>query len=520
MVATQEFNKNIPTVVKNIIDDIKRIIPTDSEEVLDVHLHEAIKQLHEYSTGLTDRRDAKLNRVKDKLTNYVSQYPDFNYTMIPMVDGSDHYEFNELYTFKLRADGDIDLLEQFVDNFVTNILNTPKLVPTTQPQVGSPGVGVKRTVTTLDHEVVDTEEQKRKSIETMEKVREDMNKMSESKRQEALKVRTDEIAHYISNTYDQVKSIKAAATKVLSGLTGGTVKLSQVMEDVKKELPFAVQGYETTLRSMIRVAELNLKSKLELAVVVEIDVPTALRYLVTQDKQEIAYLTACNLDFIAAHGDIRPYNIFELITYILDYCDRSSSLTIADTPEEVVDLISGIYDIFVANGLDTEFVYDASMDMKSQVLPDGWYLNNRLTMSYLDKLPCVDLKSEPIEICKLTAIYAQRDILMSYQHIKAEQIESVKQILTNFTSSKALPPVYAVSYGEDRYLIIARDVGSFSSVLIYIDQRGCLSYAIQPDEKSYQKYYLPRDAGSLLKWFEIIMPKSTTPPAITLNHGE
>lgn len=502
---------------------------------LDAKLAQALASLKEYGREQSDLiRKQRLDKFHDYLASLKTDNPSFTYACEDPIESARHpherptevitYIFNGTYGFRLYSHCPVSDLEQYLDQIYPLLFNNKQPPvennsPTQEVESKSDTI-LPLTLANFNQETVEgdeesTEAQKQKSIEHLNKVREGMNASAEAKRNEQLKLRTDEIAHYIANNFNTTQLIKSTATAIISEITTPAVKLSDLLKQIKEALPIEVTD-DSLLRTVIRTVEINLKHKLALKTAVSVDVETSFRYLTTLQKMGLAYTTICNLTYVAAHEAIRPYSVFALITYMLDYCDRTSSLNIAETPEEIVDLMAGVYDIFVSNALKTDFVYDAATDLQKQILPDQWHLNHEIVKSYLDQLPKRSLNDASESVNKLVGIYRNRDTLMSYQNIKPDNVIELKSLLTEIIGYQDAQ-TYSAKFEDDTYLIITRDVGTFAVICIYIDNMGCLSYIQQVDGKASQQYYLPNDASMLLKWFEITIPKARS---INTNPGE
>ena len=543
--------------ILDIIEWIKQLPSAYDEDDLNPHLSKAIYALEQYDEQTQQQKDkVRLAQLNQRIETFLDTHKDAGITHVKEEDGpfKESHTFNGTYGFYLSDASQLDALDTYLDFILVELIDqidakpAPVTVsnadinkngwhshgPTTsvmtwntvsEPNWSTP-VECTPSTEEVEHDsgdfqptteatemddssselpeepILNPEEtalQKKKNVEHLNEIRNGIDRIAEERRQKELKIRTDGIATVIANNHNTVARLSKVVTDFLTEYGEPTVNLSEVIDEV---LNHNFVNDPAIIRTVIKVIEINLKSTLTPIPSVVIGSDTTNGLLPYSSKAHLAYITICNLATVRAHETVREYSVFELITYMLDYCETTSSLNIADTPEEIVELMSGVYDIFVSNALNPEFVYNSAV-AQSTIIADTWHRVNPVVTHYLDKIPEVsaaDSKLKPV-----TALYAARNLLMSQQYLERTAVVELRDILDAIWIVEQSDVLYEYHPSAECYVIIARNIGPYENVCIVIDKAGAMSYAAKDNSMSYQKNYDVHQTAELLRWFNILL---------------
>ena len=522
--------------VLKITRDILELPNAHLDGDVDVNLQKAIDYLNLYLDSQEEVFQRRLQSVRNMVKNWLAECGDdtIEYKQY-REDNFEYFNFNEEYIFKINTIKNVDKLIGFIE-FVMNSY-VPQPSETTAPvekeapqQLPDPIVTQAAiSETTIDTNTItqsveeeeyiaptpeEIAEQKRKNVEHMERVRRDMDVIAESNRKKILKERSDEVAHTLSDRYDVVQRIVNPIKNVLvENANSMKIQLNDIINELR--VKYLIEEDTALLRAMIKVVSINLRNRFK-------DIPTV---VVDKDYQNIItphhakiklfHVAIANLDLVKLHESIRPYSLFELIIYMTDYASRTNSIIIADTPEDIVSLASGIYDIFVTHGLRKEFVYSSSEDNVDVQAIDTWYLQNPILSHYLDMIPSSKVPAKE-GVSEILEVFSNRNVLMSQQQLDQGKIDVVKIALDKIFNDTDSGSFIAYYEEMNTYLLIASKIGSFSKVVIVLDSMGVVSFNIFNDNKRYQKTYTPVDAAELSRWFNNIF----NPTKVTITQPE
>lgn len=521
----------------DLISDIKSILASipacHVDGKLDPKIQEAVDVIERrIETCIAKDREVEIQYIKDMIDASLLNHTDRTIlTMMGTSNGLFNITIDDVFGFKLHPSTDIKMLRNFVE-YVFDTLGVTIVEPMlenipTDSKTAEDEVTEAPTVVVEEPESVEIEEpaeeaieevvyldpeeieiKKKQNVEHLNNVRSNLNKLSDEARSVKLKERTDEIAHVISDNHTIVSIMKNGIKYVFNQLEGNEIFLSDILNRTKEKIGHV--SNMNWLRALVKVEEINRKNKLEPTPRVIVDNNLATNTIASLDKKEVAYIVVCNLEFISNHHDVRGYSIFELITYMLDYCDKTSSLTITDTPEEIANLMSGVYEIFVSNNLNKDFVYNVSDDITTLGLVDNWHLKNNIVMSYLTDADFNTLSNYDDDVNKVVDICSKRDILMSTQTLDTNQTKQLYSVLDSINLTSTNNVIRKHDVENNTYVLIGKNIGTYKNICIVIDSMGVVSYMNQTDGRSFQKNYTPQYASDLIKWLDVLFPKYPT----------
>lgn len=544
-------------MVTSISEEILALEGAYCEGELHPHLKCAIDLLNEFHAELTRKSvTEQLSQLNKRIDCFLTAHKDSGITYTKEEHGPFHqtHNFNGVYRFYLTDIDQVEAFDRFLDFVLVELIDQidakPAAVVVTDPNVDkvecqkrssvsnvvgwstiseanwsipvecTPSTGevehdsgdFQRPITTIEVDnssseipeeiLLDPEEielQKKKNVEHLNRVRSGIDKMAEERRQMELKIRTDAIATVIANNHNTVARLIKVTTAFLKTHPESTIPLSEIMQEIATH---DFVSDPAIIRTVIKLTEINLKAALVSIPTIVIDSSNTIGLLPYSSKAHLAYITVCNLAVVRAHESIRAYSVFELITYMLDYCETTSSLNIADTPEEIVELMSGVYDIFVSNALNPEFVYN-SATAQSITMADTWYQTNPLVTHYLSKIPPAPISDSVLK--SIAELYSDRNTLMSQQSLDRANVVKLRDMFDKLwiTQQSNVVCEYHESLGS--YVIAAREVGPYEHVCIVIDNLGVMSYVSKDTSMSYQKNYDVNQTAELLRWLNILL---------------
>lgn len=525
-----------------IMNSLIESLPSCNDKTSDI-LSKITSLTTEYVTAMEtykqEDRKAKLQIIKDTITASINAADDEEkYCDINEINDFIYFDVCDVYTFKYSSTTDIKLLENFIEFAfesmgielvaapVEQTPDEPETPINTTEDKTPPNPTIESNQSPTDDNVFanlepialdetddviveeDIEARKKKNVEHMNSVRDNITRATEQVRLAKFKERTDEIAHVISDTHTIVTLIRNGVSNVFNKLTQSEVFLSDVIKMVGEDIGSLT--HVLWVRLLIKVEALNRKNKLLRTPKIIIDDAIKNGQIASLDKKDMVYITVCNLEFIASHSPVRPYSIFALIVYMLDYCDKTSSLAISETPEEIVELMSGVYDIFVSNSLKEDFVYDASDDITSLGTLDKWHQKNDIVMMYLNDPNFDTPDGDSNVVDEIIKIYKTRDVLMSTQTLDKSQTTAIHELLNQIETNGSSRYIRKRYEDKDTYVLIAKNVGGFQNICIVADNLGVVSYVNFDATHTYQKNYVQQNASELIKWLKLLMPENST----------
>lgn len=189
---------------------------------------------------------------------------------------------------------------------------------------------------------------------------------------------------------------------------------------------------------------------------------------------------------------------------MLDYCRKTSALELADSPEAIVDLASGVYDIFLSMNLHEDIAYAPDTNNHLNIFDDKWYRTNRALLLNLDKIGS-KYKNEYNDKTKTTLdsifnLVNNRSLLQSKQKITHLEFDDLN-ILVNSLLNNDVDSTGTVYYKQDvdNHVIVYKY--KYRSVMcMVIDNNGLLTFIMDNEKGRYQQHHGSDSAATAIKW--------------------
>lgn len=495
-----EPNQRRIEMSSSIYEVIKMVGALDKDESTAPILKQVNELLDKYVETLAmSKQLVELNKIEHILLKAKERTPSLNYFVLERKTEW-VITLNEVYTVTKQKNGDSVNLEAFV-NYVTQNDDINKLPPSVDEVEQSDVVYEDPTASELDAK-------KKQNVEEIKKIKESQVKDLEAKNALALKDRCDDIEEYLIGVAPKVRDILDTIELVAQSTPDSTheQKIAEIIDLTKQN--------DIIVKLLVQVYKINGQLKQDQAGWKSVaTIPEEIITITSQRKRDLFAIAVANLDLVHAHDPIRQYSLYELIITMFDYCDKTSSLTIVDTPEAIAVLASGIYDILLNKDLNRDFVY---MPDSTNPLIDNdvnWFKKSHILHSYIRHIPytgAIEYMDEPVKkLIEILNIAGTRDLLFANQRlapVKIKELLSLAHSVVNDSESEQ--QYYSFKYKKDDViqLVVVSKLDNETIVCIVRDKDGILSYIQYEDGKSYQQQHSNDTANVVIKWLENIIP--------------
>lgn len=506
MKQTKEKAMSLNTVkqINQLVDEL--INDEETQPIVDI-LKDALTN---YKTVLATReRVSQLKTINKIIDNIKIRYPELKVDVSELNDIRT-IVFNDTYGIRLTHQSRVGDLVEFA-NFVVNQYELkPSTNTSTVPDPGSIQPVSRQNDITDPHVPTESEiaAKKKDNVEHIKKLKESQERETALAREKVLRDRCVEIdtilKHVTPDVEETLETIDLVAQA--SPELDHDVRLEEIIKISKQSavlVRLLVQVYIINSQLIQDGKEWNTRS----------NKPKEPVTLNTEYKKQLFMIAVTQLTLVKAHSNVRGYPIQELIVTMLDYCDKTSSLTIIDTPEDIASLASGIYDILLNKDLNRDFVYKP--DNSNPLLENdaNWYINSKVLRSYVVHIPytgAIEYMDEPVKkLIEILHIVGQRDVLFANQTLSHSGIKRVFEIASDvINNSDTEQNYYSFKYKKNDILelVVLSKLPNGTIVCIVRDEHGVSSYIQYNDNKSYQQHHTNDTVNVLIKWFENIIP--------------
>lgn len=507
MKQTKEKAMSLNTVkqINQLVDEL--INDEETQPIVDT-LKDALTN---YKTILATReRVSQLKTINKIIDNIKIRYPELKVDVSELNDIRT-IVFNDTYGIRLTHQTHIGDLVEFA-NFVINQYELkPSTKTSTVPDTESiQPVASQQSDITDPHVPTESEiaAKKKDNVEHIKKLKESQERETALAREKVLRDRCVEIDTILKRVTPDVEETLETIDLVAqaSPELDHDVRLEEIIKISKQSavlVRLLVQVYIINSQLIQDGKEWNTRS----------NKPKEPVTLNTEYKKQLFMIAVTQLKLVKAHSNVRGYPIQELIVTMLDYCDKTSSLIIIDTPEDIASLASGIYDILLNKDLNRDFVYKP--DNSNPLLENdaNWYKNSKVLRSYVVHIPftsAIEYMDEPVKkLIEILHIVGQRDVLFANQTLSHSGIKRVFEIASDvINNSDTEQNYYSFKYKKNDILelVILSKLPNGTIVCIVRDEHGVSSYIQYNDNKSYQQHHTNDTVNVLIKWFENIIP--------------
>lgn len=353
---------------------------------------------------------------------------------------------------------------------------------------------------------------KQSNVEHMRKVKQSIDAKNDIAKEERVIKRMEPIDNYISSHYNYFDTIKNSAEKWLLSVDGND-KLLDVLELAQQINTDTHINDLGLIRVIMEVVSINLSNKLiPIASFKETDKQLYLP-MSSHDKELMLGVALVNLDSVRKQEKFRDYNDVHLIVHIIEYCNKNSSLTITETPEEIAQLAKVMYDVLLSKNLNSDYVYAADVNNQLDSYDSRWFMRNNVVRSYLDKIKetCENTKQDDV-MSLIETIMNRRDVTMSNPRLATKDVTQLFNVLQQL-------PIYdseehvRYGYSNNVYVVGGRyPIGNgnqdinFNHAFIVATEE-CIAVIINIGADShFQEFYVQENASKLVKWLEYFIP--------------
>lgn len=367
-------------------------------------------------------------------------------------------------------------------------------------------------VTRLTAEEID--EQKQANVDHLKKVKDSINEDVESKRQTRMRFRIGEIADGIGGTRGDVEKLRAPIEEWLADMSNDmTISLFDLVDLIHG----TARVHDPMLtRLLIQVCIINRHHRL-------LDVPrftetpkskNTYMQLNTSDKELLVGVTLANLDVVEQHKHARTYGLYQLAIYVIDLCNKSSSLTVTENPEEIVSITVGVYNILLSKNLDGDFVYAADVNNQYDVSTADWFKSNKVIKAYLDRIEHIteeDKQRDTVSV--ISERIAERDVTMSTARLDTDSANEILEWALKLPHKSTNHIGTHMGHFDGTYIVTGNyPTGIVDGNVNYkqaavVATRDTIAVFVKPKTGGLtQEFYSPEHASRLALWLEFFLP--------------
>lgn len=537
------YNDTIKVIdeVKNISEQLELLnknIPSDS-------VTSALNELSHFSRELNDRLNTinvdniidVLNKLATQLNFSFKCVPDNN-TYVFIIDSVYTYTYSKLQQTEQLIDFIKFVLKDYpqvqATNFTSNpvpevdsvketeqadeVVNSSNEHDRTLSSSGNNDIVARNDTSVIKEPVrVSTEDydmERKNNVEHLRTVKENIVSGVERTKQEKLKNRIGEIADGIGGTSLDVRSVRRCVEMWFDNMSNdGKFTLFELVDIIKRQ---ARVVYPMLIRLIIQTTIINYQQRLQ-------NIPSFKEHdksknmymqMSSIDKELLVGISVMNLDVIQDQAIGRPYGNYQLAIYLIDLCNKSSSLTVTESPEEIATLTLGVYNILLSKNLEGDFVYAADVNNQYDVYTDDWFKENNIIRHYLGRIAAITEEDGQHDIIGIiTSLVDKRDRTMTTPRIDTEDVNSVFDWANKLPDRETNGFKVHLGHAGDTYVVCGDyPVGVTDGVLevkqsvIVVTDNTAVAFVKPKNGGLTQEFYNPQHVNRLALWLNFFLP--------------
>lgn len=356
---------------------------------------------------------------------------------------------------------------------------------------------------------VDIDERKKQNVEHLKLVKDKVLKRAEDTRNNSLQLRAKDIENYLLELPEFDGFIAFVEKWLLdkeNDKTMDVISFSKLSRDHYPSID------NVTARTLIEITIINMSNVLlDINKFTETDKSLYVP-LSSIAKEYMVAMILSNLKMVTSHQAYRDYDVSMLAVYIINYCNNNSSLTIAETPEEVTRLIEAVYGVFLAKDLDPTFINSADVNSQHDVINPNWFLTNKVIQGYLTKIDDATYEhNDEDKLRYIEKIIDRRDKMMTSQRLSpVDTSELFTELMglyeVNTARGGCNEGVYAIG---GTYLTFDGSDETTRTVFV-VATNTCICVIIKMSDASYvQEFYNETTTFKLVRWLDFLTSKLT-----------
>lgn len=543
------YNDTIKVIdeVKNISEQLELLnknIPSDS-------VTSALNELSHFSRELNDRLNTinvdniidVLNKLATQLNFSFKCVPDNN-TYVFIIDSVYTYTYSKLQQTEQLIDFIKFVLKDYPQVQATNFTSNPVPVITLVTEVDSVketeqadevvnssnehdltlsssgnNVIIARNDTSVIKEPVrvsteDYDMERKNNVEHLRTVKENIVSGVERTKQEKLKNRIGEIADGIGGTSLDVRSVRRCVEMWFDNMSNdGKFTLFELVDIITGQ---ARVVYPMLIRLIIQTTIINYQQRLQ-------NIPSFKEHdksknmymqMSSIDKELLVGISVMNLDVIQDQAIGRPYGNYQLAIYLIDLCNKSSSLTVTESPEEIATLTLGVYNILLSKNLEGDFVYAADVNNQYDVYTDDWFKENNIIRHYLGRIAAITEEDGQHDIIGIiTSLVDKRDRTMTTPRIDTEDVNSVFDWANKLPDRETNGFKVHLGHAGDTYVVcgdypvgVTDGALEVKQAVIVVTDNTAVAFVKPKNGGLTQEFYNPQHVNRLALWLNFFLP--------------
>lgn len=489
------------------------------------------------------REELISNSEKTRFLNIVNMLTEINAdninfifklkTLNPSGRGDNDYEFifNNTFKYVYRANDGLEELLNFIGYMSTVIpemanINTDDMKPTTPRTVyitlDNNDINPQNTITEIvkedslqqpddvadlnERDYEDEERLKLENVKTLKAIKDNADKRTAAHRAELFNKRVIDATNYLASLPDPTESIEFITTWLIDFSNNQTLDILEFTNYVIENCDIKLS--KAMWRVVIESVANNLADKLIKIASFKPNRTALYMAITSQDKADLIILALALHGLINEHAQAVNLDIPSLAIRILDYCDKTSSTAVAESPEELTQLAIMLYGVVLSKNLTSEFIYAVDINSQHIIDEDDWFINNDVISHYLDVIrgeAIEDIKSKPI-IDTIATIIDSRDKLMTDSTLSNSAAAGLYIQLDTLTAMYDNPDV--VISATDRTIVIGGKYSEDNTVAFVIATESAICTIIRVSDMSYiQSFYNAANVMKLTKWLSYFITK-------------
>ena len=356
---------------------------------------------------------------------------------------------------------------------------------------------------------VDIDERKKQNVEHLKLVKDKVLKRAEDTRNNSLQLRAKDIENYLLELPEFDGFISFVEKWLLDKENDkkmDVISFSKLSRDHYPSID------NVTARTLIEITIINMSNALLYINRFPETDKSLYVPLSSIAKEYMVAMILSNLKMVTSHQAYRDYDVSMLAVYIINYCNNNSSLTIAETPEEVTRLIEAVYGVFLAKDLDPTFINSADVNSQHDVINPNWFLTNKVIQGYLTKIDDATYEhNDEDKLRYIEKIIDRRDKMMTSQRLSPVDTSEL------FTELMGLYEVNTARGGcnEGVYVIggtyLTFDGSDETTRTVFVVATNtCICVIIKMSDASYvQEFYNETTTFKLVRWLDFLTSKLT-----------
>lgn len=354
---------------------------------------------------------------------------------------------------------------------------------------------------------IDIDERKKQNVEHLKTIKDKVLKRTEDTRNAGLQIRAKDFENYLLELPEFDGFITFVEKWLLDKENDKKMDVISFSKLARDQYP-VIDG--VTARTLIEITIINMSNELlDINKFTETDKSLYVP-LSSLAKEYMVAMILANLKMVTNHQQYRDYDVSMLAVYIINYCNNNSSLTIAETPEEVTRLIEAVYGVFLAKDLDPSFISSADVNSQHDVIDPNWFLTNKVIQGYLARVNNAthDLNSAD-KLRYIENIIDRRDKMMTSQRLSpADTNELFLELMglhqVNAARGGYNNGVYAIG---GAYLTFD-SAGETTRTVFIVVTNTCVCVIIKMSDSSYvQEFYNETTTFKLVRWLDFLTSK-------------